>query len=464
MIELAPDVLLQVYGKKTGARWQRHVFSVNVRAWRPRLERTLDQASNALPQGVLAGMTADLNDFAVELRQLEALRDRLSRELDRHDAWRALCQLDERERSGHPVLVVESTAIRRSLEAQLRTAVPGWSLLVPLDGLIGALKDPDAYSAAQASTAAVSRLQPATPLVVSAEFGARIEPADASPVRVKIKAGSLIVPNLNIASGPQIPIDQSASDAAVPEAAQGLRSPAIETVSTEALARIRGIRSFDVDAKLDAIDHQANRGPREPVVRETVPVAVASPPPEAERETVRPPESPPVASLAPAAPIPGEANSRNGEDRLAALEAEVDLLITAPRRADQASLSRISGWGICRPRHPRRSAPTSMIWTSRKPKSQSSRWTSQGRLRDLHWRPSRRSPHSRRRLASQGGSASVKRPRSTTRGTTRPLSTTLMRPRSRSSVSTLQRRKIAAMRPEPKQRTSRAARVLVPGS
>ncbi len=290
-------------------------------------------------------MTADLNDFAVELRQLEALRDRLSRELDRHDAWRALCQLDERERSGHPVLVVESTAIRRSLEAQLRTAVPGWSLLVPLDGLIGALKDPDAYSAAQASTAAVSRLQPATPLVVSAESGARIEPADASPVRVKIKAGSLIVPNLNIASGPQIPIDQSASDAAVPEAAQGLRSPAIETVSTEALARIRGIRSFDVDAKLDAIDHQANRGPREPVVRETVPVAVASPPPEAERETVRPPESPPVASLAPAAPIPGEANSRNGEDRLAALEAEVDLLITAPRRADQASLSRISGWG-----------------------------------------------------------------------------------------------------------------------
>ena len=320
-----------------------NIGPARVAAWGP-------VAIGESPEGALAGMTADPHDFEQELGHLEALRTRLLAQLELNDVWRALRQLDERERAGHPLQVVESAALRRALEAQLRARAPVWALLAPLDALMAALRDPDPHAVASITEEPVSRLS----VSMSQSLPAPPDVAEVAPIRVKIKAGSLTLPKLEMPAGPWL----ADVVAAVPSAPASVAasSPGIETVSAEALARIRGIKSFVVDPTPEPLEHAVRRGPghatqrppQEPAPRTVEPVAMASTVTVGdERAVVDPSPLPPqsVASQSVATVSAKTPVERIGEDRLAALEAEVDLLITAPAHSQRQHRASETGAG-----------------------------------------------------------------------------------------------------------------------
>lgn len=66
---------------------------------------------------------------------------RLDPALAEHEAWRALCQLDERERRGETVAAVDTHALRRHLEARVRAERPDLAVLLPSPGAPSGLMD-----------------------------------------------------------------------------------------------------------------------------------------------------------------------------------------------------------------------------------------------------------------------------------------------------------------------------------
>ena len=71
-----------------------------------------------------------------ELETLEGVRRALTLQLEPHEAWRALRQLDERERLGHALSTIDGGQLRSRLSSQLDQIGPAWRALPAIEEAI----------------------------------------------------------------------------------------------------------------------------------------------------------------------------------------------------------------------------------------------------------------------------------------------------------------------------------------
>ncbi|MFM9941471.1 MAG: hypothetical protein ACKVP7_18455 [Hyphomicrobiaceae bacterium] len=119
-------------------------------------------------------MTETSDTIGETLEALMQARDALVRQLEAHEAWRALCQLEERERRGETIEGIDAGKLRQYLEGELDRARPGWWAAKS----IGAAIEQIVHWGAKPAPQAAPSLPPSP---------------ENNRVRVKIKAGTATV-------------------------------------------------------------------------------------------------------------------------------------------------------------------------------------------------------------------------------------------------------------------------------
>lgn len=239
-------------------------------------------------------MTRDIPDMTEALGSLLSARAWLEAQLAPHEAWRALCQLREREQRGEDLAALDGGPLRASLEQRLDRAVPYWRAIDDIERAMRLLTGIPSRPAAVEAPASPASERPVAPG----------SPRDVIRPRFKIKAGSSLVERVPRVvpspTGPDGGVGRGAVAAPTTTLppASGSETPANPVTGADSLQQ--RLKSAWPAPEEDAGPQPTSRAPRP--------------------ETLLPP--------------PAEPTSRpNPQDRLAAIEADLDTIMGLPSRS-----------------------------------------------------------------------------------------------------------------------------------
>jgi hypothetical protein len=190
-------------------------------------------------------MANDRTVSAAAIEALQAALDALARDLEAMDEWRALRQLDERERAGDPLGAMDGIVLRGRLVGMLERTSPIWRARVKIERVMAELRDGE--SVADALQAPESE---AGPQVVASPMAPLVE-----RMRVKVRAGSVLLPGRGAetragSDARQSETGERAAPESVPQVADGgeVARPRPATPVQDILGRIRPVTAVAAGA------------------------------------------------------------------------------------------------------------------------------------------------------------------------------------------------------------------------
>ena len=268
-------------------------------------------------------MSSSIDQMREALTGLIRAREVLETQLAGHGPWQALRQLVERERKGDAVAAVDGARLRAALEQRLDQDVPFWRAWAEVDIAIARIGDAATIPAPRAPDQTVKARPLAAPVIdVPIAPTPTPTPREVIRPRIKIKAASSVIARDPEPGAPKALV----ADAPVQETGN-VQAEAPEPVTTARRSDLERIRIID-RRQLAEPDV-----PVQPLLRADQP----SMPVEARDPIVPRSKAKAVAPSEPAVATPSEPAP---EDRLAALEADLDEIMGQPRASSRSAAAR----------------------------------------------------------------------------------------------------------------------------